>query len=150
MNTVGVILAAITLLTANTAALGRSAASKDTVFHTCAPMVSYRTMSIARFHRAFAISLRHENPGVAESGLENALLLKLARPDADLSDLKDEIDELADRGVTPVIRYKAALAKQVYENPGIFTVLSQTDYITGDEVFAAVARRLEQSYLVVR
>jgi hypothetical protein len=150
MNTLGVILAAATLVTANSAALDHSTASRDTVFRTCAPMTSYRALNIARFQRAFVISLRHENPGVAESALRNAMLLKLAQPEADLPDIKDEIDELAVKGATPAIRYKAALVKQVYENPTLFIPLAQTDYHTAEEAFTAVAQRLEQSYLVAR
>lgn len=150
MNALGVVLAAATLITTNSVAFDHSTASKDTVLRTCAPMASYRALNIARYQRVFVISLRHENEGVAESALRNAMLLRLARPEADLSDIKDEIDRMAVEGATPVIRYKAALTRQVYENPGLFIALSRTDFTTADEAFAAVSQRLEQSYLVVR
>jgi hypothetical protein len=150
MQTLLVVVAAAALLAANATANGHVTALKDTTLRTCAPMASYRALNIARYQPACVISLTHRNEGVVESALRDAMLLKLARPDLDLPAIKEEIDNLAIEGATPVIRFKAALAKQVYENPGMFALVARAEYITADDAFAAVADQLERSLLVVR
>jgi hypothetical protein len=144
-----VVLIAATLVAPVAAAERGGAVRTDTVLRTCAPMLSYRTMNVSRYRPACIQSLRHEIPGVVECALRDAMLLKIARPELDLPEIKKEIDDLAMGGMSTVIRYKAGLAKQVYENPEMFLPLASTEYITADEAFAAVARRLEQTMLVL-
>ena len=88
--------------------------------------------------------------GIVECALRDAMLLKIAQPGVEVPDIKEEIDRLAVEGASPVVRYKASLAKQVYENPEWFTWLVREDFITAEEAFTAVARQLERTLLAAR
>jgi len=150
MKTLYVVYVAAALLAAEARGGDTELVLKDTVLRTCAPVAAYRAMNVIRYQPACVISLRHPIEGVVECALRDAMLLKIARPGVDVPDIKSEIDQLATDGASPVIRYKAWLVKQVYEEPEIFADEAAADFYTAEEAFTAVARKLERRLLAAR
>jgi len=150
MKTLYVVYVAAAMLAAEARGGDTDLVVKDAVLRTCAPVAAYRAMNVIRYQPACVISLRHPIEGVVECALRDAMLLKIARPGVDVPDIKREIDRLVSGGASPVIRYKAWLAKQVYEEPEIFANEAGADFYTAEEAFTAVARRLEQRLLIAR
>ena len=150
MKTLYVVYVAAAMLAAEARGGGTDLVLKDTVLRTCAPVAAYRAMNVIRYQPACVISLRHPIEGVVECALRDAMLLKIARPAVYVPDIKREIDQLVSEGASPVIRYKAWLVKQVYEEPEIFADEAGADFYTAEEAFTAVARRLEQRLLIAR
>jgi hypothetical protein len=150
MKTVLVVLVASVLLAGEAWSAIRARASEDTVLRTCSPVVLYRTMNVGRYEPACVISLRFDIDGIVECALRDAMLLKIAQPDVEVPDILDEIERLTQEGATPIIRYKAWLVRQVYENPYLFSSLVNEDFFTAEEAFASIARRLENIYLATR
>jgi hypothetical protein len=150
MNTMLVVCVAGTMLVLGERARGSGTMPDDPMLRTCCPVVLYRAMDAKRYEPACVISLRHPIEGVVECALRDAMLLKIAQPEVDVPDIKDEIDRLTTEGSTPVIRYKALLAKQVYENPALFASLVHADFFTAEAAFTAVADQLELALLAAR
>jgi hypothetical protein len=57
--------------------------------------------------------------------------------------------ELARDGNTPAVRYKASLVKLVFENPELFVAEGKAEYRNDEEVFTAIAHRLQETVLAV-
>ena len=150
MKALLVVMVAGTIVTAEAWAHGSEVPGNDTILRTCSPVARYKALNVTRYQPACVISLRHPIEGIVECALRDATLLKIAQPDVEVPDIKDEIDRLAAEGESPVIRYKASLARQVYENPKWFTPLAQADFFTAEEAFAAVAHQLERTLLAAR
>ncbi len=128
----------------------RSDSSGTVALRTCSTIASYRALNVKKYERAYVISLRYDVDGVVECALRDAALMKIAQPDAEAPEIREEIDRLATGGRTPVIRYKAWLAKLVFQNPQLFTTMADGDYDTADEAFAAIAERLAQTLLAAQ
>jgi hypothetical protein len=128
----------------------RTTLLRDGVLRTCSPVSSYRALKVEKYQRACVISLRHSIDGVVECALRDAMMMKIAQPDADARDIKKEIDRLTTEGRTAGIRYRAWLARQVYENPSVFVKEGDADFFTAEEAFGAVAHRLEEMLLAAQ
>lgn len=139
-----------TVVTAEVWAQASDAPDEDTILRTCAPVASYRAMNAKRYQPACVISLRHDIEGVVECALRDATMLKIARPDLEMPAIKDEIDRLTEHGQSLVVRYKASLARQVFENPQMFAPLADSDFYTAEEAFTAIADQLERTLLAAR
>jgi hypothetical protein len=150
MNALLVVLVAGAMVSANDVVGSSGQTSTSDVLRTCSPVASYRMMQVAKYQPACVISLRHPIEGVVECALRDAMMLKIARPDVEVPNIRKEIDRLTTDGATQTIRYKAWLAKLVYENPDMFVAEANADFFTAEEAFAAVARRLEVSLLAAR
>ncbi len=111
---------------------------------------AYMTASVKTLERGFLGSLNHDVPGVVESALGEITRFKLAQPHAVSPRIADRIDELATEGETAAIRYKASLASLVFRFPSMFTVHQYTYYVTSEQLFTDIARRLEQQVLAIR
>lgn len=114
---------------------------------TVAEFSAYRSLDLKRFEKPYVVCLRHAVPGVVESALRDVVLIRLAQPGAPCERIQEEVHRLAADGATPVIRYKAALASLVLENPAMFAVDSYLAFTTDADVFRHISKHLECAHL---
>jgi hypothetical protein len=65
----------------------------------------------------------------------------------DMSQVHSALVDLADRGRTPAIRYKAYLATAVFDNPARFENTLKARYTDSEEFFNAVASQVHKTLL---
>ncbi len=141
MKTMGALLIA--------ASLAASPLWADEVMRTCATTATYRQFNLPRYERNFLGSLHFPLDAVVESALREVALIKLAQPDVQSPAIYDRVSELAGTGNTPAVRYKASLVKLVFENPELFVAEGKAEYRNDEEVFTAIAQRLQEVALAV-
>ncbi len=115
-----------------------------------AALSSYQNADIQRLERNFLGSLNHPLDAVVESAIREITRLKLAQLCCQSDDILEKLRDLSVEGNIPAVRYKATLATMVFENPTMFTEEGAIDYVTGEEMFSAIAHRLEQQLLTVK
>ncbi len=108
---------------------------------------SYQGAYMAKAVRNYTRCLESPNAGVVESALAHVGKMILILPDANCKELVKRIDVLMVKGETPAIRYKAYLTRMVYDNPKMFEPEGRMDFKEDDELFSAVARRLQHTLL---
>lgn len=106
---------------------------------------SHQKADLNTLRKNYKASLGSENDGVIESAIAHVVRMKMYLQAEDFSDLKGTIDWLAVSGRTPAIRYKAYLASLVLDNPGWFKEECCTEYAGTEEMFTALAKRLQQT-----
>lgn len=150
MKTIPLVLVAgaFVLAVCGSAAGGEQAAA--TSLRTCAPMASYRAFLLRGCEKYYVHSLRHPITGVVESALREFVLLRMTHPDESCAEIREALEELSSRSDAPAVRFKATLARMVDDNPRMFRAEAEREYFTDDEVFTAIARRLEMEYLAAR
>ncbi|RPI02425.1 MAG: hypothetical protein EHM64_14005 [Ignavibacteriae bacterium] len=97
--------------------------------------------------RNYAANLSSWHDGIVESSLAVVTMAKLDLPADELPLLEIKIKKLVATGATPVIRYKAYLAGSVFANPEMFKQEGSHTYGNSDELFGAIAERLNQTLL---
>jgi hypothetical protein len=147
MKPLNCILIALSCVAFSAPALAATA-SEHSTRSSIAEFSRYRSLDLARFERAFEISLKHEVPGVVESSLRDVVLIKIAQPGASCERIMRQVERLSLEGLTPAIRYKASLARQVLLNPGMFVVPDYDRFTTDGDVFTYISRQLEVAHLV--
>lgn len=95
--------------------------------------------------RNYQFCLRSENNGVVESALGQVAFMKLVNPDQPMEMLQEDITQLVLFGRTPRIRYRAYLAAQVIDNPGMFAGIAMPACTTCDELFDELAGELQRA-----
>lgn len=108
---------------------------------------AHRKADIGKVACRYANCLKSGNPGVIESALGHAVRMKLYIPESNCPELRQEISSLAVAGLTPSIRYKAYLASLVFDSPVLFRDEAAREYGNVDELFNAVASRLQVALL---
>ena len=103
-----------------------------------------------RIDKNYAVDLSMDHNGINESALAVVTMVKLDLPADEFSRIKDEIDRLETNGATPVIRYKAYLAKAVFTNPAMFKEEAARQYSDRDAFFSALAGRMTKVLLSSR
>jgi hypothetical protein len=141
MKAIGVVLVA--------ASLAASPLWADEVVRTCATSVTYRQFNLPRYERNYVGSLHFPLDAIVESALREVALIKLCQPDVQSPALYERVCELARDGNTPAVRYKASLVKLAFENPELFATEGKAEYRNDEEVFTAIARRLQVEVLAV-
>lgn len=121
----------------------------DEVVQSCAKMEVYRQFNLPRYERNYLASLHFPVDAVVESTLREIALLKLAQPGLENPKIYQRVQELADCGNSPAIRYKASLVRCVFDNPDLFIAEGWREYTNDQDVFTAISRRLETSVLAV-
>ena len=86
--------------------------------------------------------LVHQNPGVVESTIRVAVLMKIAYPDADYDDIIDELEDLIMDGANKNIRLKALIAADYLNNFEQYQWLKQYNYSDGELVFDAYLNKM--------
>ncbi|MEK7249476.1 MAG: hypothetical protein AAB209_03535 [Bacteroidota bacterium] len=116
-----------------------------------ADLKSYQEFDVNRFGKNFLGSLEYADCNdIVECGLAQVAMLKLAQPAAQLNVLKKKVDGLALHGDTPAVRYKAYLTSMVFEHPELFIYEKYGTYLTGEELFTALAQRLQIEALAAK
>jgi hypothetical protein len=141
MKTIAAVLVAVSLTAVPLLA--------DEVVQSCAKMEIYRQFNLPRFERHYLESLRFPVDAVVECTLREIALIKLAQPGLENPKIYQRVQELADGGNSPVIRYKASLVRIVFDNPDLFVAEGWREYRNDQDVFTAISRRLEKSVLAV-
>lgn len=95
--------------------------------------------------RNYQFSLRSENDGVVESALAQVAYVKLVNPDQPMELLREDVNTLVLFGRTPMIRYKAYLAAQVFDSPGMFNRVTIPPCSTCDQLFEALSAKLHET-----
>lgn len=139
----------IAIALASLLAMGAIAQEKTTprVF---AEFQSYRECDLARFERNFVSSLEYPADCIIEAGLAQVAMLKLAQPQTECNKLRRRVDELAIHGESPAIRYKAYLTSMVFDHPDLFVYEKYGEYESGEQLFTALAQRLEKEALATK
>jgi hypothetical protein len=113
-----------------------------------ADLKSYENCNMKRFEKNFLGSLNYADCNeIVECGLAQVVMIKLAQPETGLKTLKRKIDELIVKGETPDVRYKAYLTSAVFERPLLFSDEKYGMYVDGDELFTAIALKLQRTLL---
>jgi hypothetical protein len=108
---------------------------------------AHQRTDIDRAVTHFSASIQSDNEGVVESGLAHIGRLKLYYPDRQFPELEASVRMLATDGRTPAIRYRAYLVASLMDAPALFAPESTGNYATPDELFGALASRLQQTLL---
>jgi hypothetical protein len=126
-------------LIATTAANAQDIAGMSMVKRSNAREESRKTLNFSRVETNYLNNLNSEVPGVVESALGHITLMRIAYPRQDLRKLQEKLYDLASKGETRSIRYKAFIAMQVFGNPGAFkeSILGR-DY-SGDGLLEEIA-----------
>ena len=101
----------------------------------------------AKIVQNYLACLSSVNEGTVESAMAQIAWLQLSNPNVDLAALKSQIDDLARKGSTPLIRYKAYLTGAVLDDVMLFQDVSRGSYNEPDEMYLAVSSRLSQTVL---
>ena len=139
MKTYKLAAAALTVLMLGTA-------SGQTDF---ADRASYQKANLEQGEKNFEANLKSSNDGILESSLALIGRIKLIYPERTMTAIEKEIYELSINGPTDRIRYKAYLVYNLFTNSMIFSDESRRDFSNSDEMFAALAKRLQNNYLSV-
>jgi hypothetical protein len=128
-------------------ALGAKAQERipgDAGYEVFADLKSYQECDLSRYEKNFLSALDYrECNEIVECGLAQVAMVKLAQPDAKCKLLQKKVDELTIHGETPSIRYRAYLTGMVFEHPELFIYEKYGNYQNGDELFNALAERLQ-------
>lgn len=108
---------------------------------------AYKSANIPVALKAFERCLTTENEGVQGSAMAHLAMLKLMVPAVDAAQIERRLEVLSTAASTPGVRYKAYITSQVYRSPELFANERQGKYSDGDELFNALAARLQSSLL---
>ena len=108
---------------------------------------SYRSVDFGMLEKRWVSSLESENDGVVESALAHIASMKLQVPSASVSRVREHVGKLTTSGRTPATRYKAYLAKQVFDYPELFEQESHVQYTKADALFGALALRMNSALM---
>jgi hypothetical protein len=101
----------------------------------------------ARVDKIYSDCLNSNNNGIIEGTLSIVTMMKLDVPSDEFPKIKDQIDDLAVDGATPVVRYKAYLAGAVFANPAMFKEEAAHQYSNPETFFSALAERMTKTLL---
>jgi len=108
---------------------------------------SHQRADINKSVKCYLECLKSTNEGVVQSGLAHVGRLKLYFPEYRSDMLQKEIRSLSTGGATFNIRYRAYLLCSLFDNPALFAKESRQEFGDPDELFTALAGRLQQSLL---
>ncbi len=103
------------------------------------------------YQRALEISqssLENKIPGIVEGSIYNVVLLKKYYPNADYSNVIDELNKIAESYPVTSIRYKAHLASMYLTMGNGIEVSPKKDTYEHEYIFKQIADQLESKLLV--
>lgn len=125
--------------------------SDPVAIRTFADLTSYQNISFERAAKSYLGSLEFKGCAeIVEGGLAQLAMLKLAQPGGKQRAIENKLSDLAVDGESPTVRFKAYLASTVFTNPNLFQSEQFGNFTTGDELFAALASRLQKETLATR
>jgi len=92
----------------------------------------------------FLWALNFDVDGVVEDALKEVAKMKLDYPSFDSRAIRKKVNELAEHGDSPAIRYRASLTKIVFECPELFKNENLQCCQEGEDFFSGVVRCLER------
>ncbi len=145
MKAVAMFAAAMVFMTAP----AMQAQDKDDGKYFSEPAV-YKSANIPAALKAFESCLTTENEGVQESAMAHLAMLKLVIPSVDAAEITHRLEWISTTAAAPGTRFKAYITSQVFRNPELFTKERDSNYQNGEELFNALAARLQSSLLSYR
>ena len=97
-------------------------------------------LDLDQIEKAYVISLGYDNIGVVESALYCVVTLHYEFPHRDFRRIKEAVDDLSMNSETPLIRYKANVAKMYLNNPTLMNRLTKEDFKDGSDFWAMLVR----------
>ncbi|MCK5571912.1 MAG: hypothetical protein KAJ12_04095 [Bacteroidetes bacterium] len=149
MKTTSAIAVALLLVAVVSQAGSQGAARANEELRIFAQLSSYQTANMERLEKSFLGSLNYPHDAVIESAIAEITRLKIAQQSCCSKAIEKKLAELAVEGNTPAIRYKAALALILFDQPDIFVEEVTVDFGNPEELFMAISRRLEKELLVL-
>ena len=140
MKTTGALIIGL-VFAATASAGGQDMASMSTVKMPHSRSEARRLLNFPRVEANYLINLNSEIPGVVESALGHVTLMRIAYPKQDLRKLGEKLYDLASRGATREIRYKAFVAMQVFANPAAYELSIVGRQSSGDGLLEEIAAR---------
>jgi len=98
-----------------------------------------RTLNFPRVEANYLLNLHSDVPGVVESALGHVTLMRIAYPKQNLRLLHEKLYDLASRGATLSIRYKAFIAMQVFADPAAYRKSISGRVASGDGLLEEIA-----------
>ena len=108
-------------------------------------IITIQKADYSKLEKKYAACLSSENEGVVESALAHIAMFKLMYPVKEFGILERAVKVVADQNPSPEIRYRAYLVSSLYENPKQFVNEARTSYSNPDELFDALASRMNQA-----
>ncbi len=93
----------------------------------------------------FLWALSFDVDGVVEDALREVAKAKLEDPTFESRAIMKKVEELAESGNSPAIRYRASLTKIVFEHPDLFCGDNLQCCKEGEEFFTGIVHCLERS-----
>lgn len=129
-------------------AMGQSQKGEEMVVGSCFGRISsYSKSYLKKAAGSYEAGLKSGNEGVVEASITFSTFLRVADPQLDLSDIRQELEKVAVSGRTPALRYKAYLATMVFENPQAFKSAWSVEGPDGSRFFTAVAEQVSRTLL---
>jgi len=101
-------------------------------------------LDLKKIGREYLVRLHSAKADVVESGLEPIVYMRIAFPKEDFREIEQTLYDLASRGATRSIRYKAYLAIQVFANPATFRGAVESRHLGGEEFYAELAGNIRR------
>jgi hypothetical protein len=111
-----------------------------------APPERYRSADNQKVIRLMLGSLRFDNYGVVESVLASTAYMRIAVPEADMSELLKKTEDLAINSPTELIRARASVTRHIFANPHPFANLLNKRFETSEAFFYAATVQLALTY----
>ena len=136
------------LILAAASAMGQASTPQTSQDRPCfSHELNYNKAKMPAAKRNYLWTLQSDNDGVVESVLAHVTQMRIMVPQEDMKDIEAILGRLALNGRTPIIRYKAYLATQVFASPELFDEITKADYESSDQFFTALASRLQKTML---
>jgi len=100
-------------------------------------------LDFQKIERDYLVCLSSRNSGIVESALGHVIYMRIAFPKEDFREVQTRLFDLASRGYTRAIRYKAYVALHVFADPQAFVKALESKDVKSDEFFADLVSRFE-------
>jgi hypothetical protein len=106
---------------------------------------------VVRAKRAFnsiPASLDSDIPGIVESSIYNAIIIKNYYPSADYSRIIEKLNEIAEVNPDPSMRVKAHLASIYISSSDIITIEPKNNVFDHEYIYRQITEQLDKKLLV--
>ena len=100
-------------------------------------------LDFQKIEQNYLVCLSSRNSGVVESALGQVIYMRIAFPKEDFREIQMSLFDLAARGYTRAIRYRAFVALHVFADPQAFVKALKTKDVKSDAFFADLVSRFE-------
>ena len=100
-------------------------------------------LDFQKIERNYLVCLSSRNSGIVESALGHVIYMRIAFPKEDFREVQTRLFDLASRGYTRAIRYKAYVALHVFADPQAFVKALESKDVKSDKFFTDLVSRFE-------